>query len=311
VSKTTQTQNVTPAKNSHPKYFFIDALYAAYRSYCTPMRPLYSPSGLPTTAIHVFFGSIRSAIKEMEAERVVLAWEGGPGHREALSKDYKSNRPPFPAPLQQQLPWIKSISAALGWVNLECVGYEADDVLGTLLKKSDWEGATSVVFTTDKDVLACITKHSSVFKKEKGKGWLIEPQDIVQKWGVQPHQIPEVLILCGDPVDNIPGIKGIGKQQATKLIQQYGTVDNLLAAKDSLPEKLKNLLISQADALEKSRALIKLNTDLPVELPSNKPQMDQVKVTQLLTELGMHKTLQQWIGTLQQPIPYSPANGML
>jgi DNA polymerase-1 len=241
-------------------------------------------------------------IKELKPKSVIVATEGKTNLRDQMSGDYKAGRT-LPQPFSQQIPYIYNICKLYGWHILEVDGYEADDSIAAVGRKLKEAGKRGVVFTTDKDIISRVTPDTgivAVFMREKGKSYVLEAADYLAKWGVPTHQIPEILCLCGDSVDNVPGVKGIGKSSATALIQTYGTVDNVLANLDKVtPARVKALLSSPEgqESLKLSQSLIQLNDQLPVpeEFFSTKP-IDYKGLEELFLSLDMRKTAEGIVG---------------
>jgi DNA polymerase-1 len=167
----------------------------------------------------------------------------------------------MPPVFGQQMPLIYDMCKLAGWHLLQREKYEADDLIATVSDQVAQRNLRGAIFTTDKDIISRVSPTLGIFKKEKGKAWVMLPEDYTAKWGVPPDKIPEVLILTGDSVDNIPGLKGVGKTTAVKLIQEYGSVANLYANLEKLPAKLQGLLNDGKGMIDLSRQLIQLKTD--------------------------------------------------
>lgn len=283
-----------PAKNHRPDLFILDGLYTINRAYHAPFTDhLASPTGVPTGAIHGFLGATLSAIKDLQPKWVIVAQEGGhlaADVRTGMATEYKAQRKVFDSALLQQIPIVFELCAALGWRLVVAPGYEADDVIASYLHQH--ADRSTVVWTTDKDIISCLHARATIFQRKKGKSQLLDLADIQTAWGVPAHQITEVLALFGDVVDNIPGVKGIGETTAVKLIQQYGTVDNVVDHLTDLTPKVQAALTTYAADLRLSQQLLQLNRAIP--LPPLEPVApDKERVRAILSELGIRVLLER------------------
>lgn len=242
----------------------IDCYYVAYRAFCaTP--PLASQSGIPTSAIHGLLGAVRSMIKDLQPKSVIIATESRTSFREALHTDYKKDRS-LPQPFSCQMPYIYEMAKLSGWHLLEQEGYEADDAIAGVVKLVNAKGLRAAIFTTDKDIISLVNERIGIFKREKGKSYILTQEDYTVKWGIPPAQIPELLALCGDAVDNIPGVKGIGAKSATKLIQQFGSVAGIYENLEKVESaKIRGLLDTNRENVRLSQELIQLRSDVPLD----------------------------------------------
>jgi DNA polymerase I len=276
----------------------IDSYYMLYRAHCsTP--PLKTPGGFPTGAMHGFMGGLLNLIKELKPARVVLALEGGgDSDRASMDPNYKVQRSSFPDELSQQMPHLWKICQNAGIQTISISGTEADDVIASICVQNPT--LTKAIFTTDKDIISLTNENTFIVKKEKGKVTLLDATDIKAKWGVEPSQIPEVLKLAGDSIDNVPGIPGIGLKTATTLIQTWGTCENIYANLDKLSEKHRNLFTEHKASYELSRQLINLVTALSVDLippPRNIPVLEV-----MLDTFSMTKVKGTWVAWLNANI---------
>ena len=259
-----------PAKEIAPvDAIIIDCFYVAYRGFCsTP--PLQSKDGTPTNAIHGILGAVSRMVKDLQPKSVIVATEGKTNLRDQMSADYKAGRE-LPPRFSQQIPLIYKMCMLSGWHLLESDGYEADDVIVTVGRRMRELHLRAAVFSTDKDIISRISDEFGIigiFKTEKGKSFILEAADYMAKWGVSPALIPEVLCLCGDSVDNVPGIKGVGEKTAVRLIQEFGGVAGIYANLDKVkPDKLRARLDQPGSraSLKMSQELIQLNENLPID----------------------------------------------
>ncbi len=237
-------------------------------------------------------------LRERKPDGIVVAFdERGPTLRQQEFKEYKAQRPPMPEGMSAQIPYIHRAVEALNIPAVKQAGYEADDLIGTLAQKAERAGDDVVIVTGDKDMLQLITPHVRIYDPVKDK-WSGEPE-CVEKFGVEPARVIEIMGLMGDASDNIPGVKGIGEKTAIKLIAQFGTIDELLRRVEEVtPPRIKAMLIEQADNARLSRKLATIDVNSPVEFDAEAfrikpPHQDQL--TDLLRELeftALLKTLQ-------------------
>src|SRR4029079_13071159 len=198
--------------------------------------------------------------------------------------NYKIDRPDMPDDLSQQLPFITEIIRALGIPTIQVPGFEADDAIATLVEQTKAERYVGVIVTSDKDLLQLVDDANLVYTLDPMKDYFVyDEQAVLEKWGVKPDKIVEVLSIMGDSIDNIPGVKGIGPKGALELIHKYGTVENILANLQNIEKKAhkERLTESKADLIL-SRKLIELKKDVPMdikieELKAHKPSPEAAR----------------------------------
>lgn len=280
------------SKYSPVEWLIIDGAYLVWRSYCSTPKFL-SPTGEPTGALHGFIASTRKAIKETGAKHCIVAWEGGSPQREELLPSYKSKRRELPDELSQSFKLVQEVIPLLGWPIIQKAGLEADDVIFSLSKSLP---GTKVVFTTDKDIISLVSDDLLIYTREKGKSWLLGETHYKEKWGVEPRYIPDILALSGDAIDEVPGIAGIGKKTATTLVQNFGSIEDILKEAASptskIKEKTRNLLLQNTKLLDLNRALIALRQTELTQLSPSTFEPNPAVIARL-TSLGMKKTAEQ------------------
>ena len=253
------------------KLLLIDGSSYLYRAYYA-LPPLTAPDGTPTGAIYGFVRMLLKLLSTFNTPYVAVVFDRPEKTvRHKIFKEYKATRKETPNDLQIQIPKIKEIINLLGIKILEIPGYEADDIIATLAKKAENLGFEVIIVTPDKDMNQLIDKHIKIFNPMKEE--IVDTQKVIEKYGVNPQQFIDYLILVGDSIDNIPGIKGVGPKTAASLLQEFGSIDKILENKDKLKGKLKESFasISKQD-IELSKALVKLHQDIdiPLELESLK-----------------------------------------
>jgi DNA polymerase-1 len=273
--------------SSRPTLYLIDASAYIYRAFFA-LPALNNSKGLQTNAVYGFTTTLLKIIREHQPHGLAVAFdEKGPTLRHEEYKAYKAQRPPMPEGMSVQIPYVHRVVEALNIPALRQAGYEADDLIGTLACQAERAGYDVVIVTGDKDMFQLLTPHIRIYDPVKGK-WFGEAE-CRERFGVEPGRVVEVMGLMGDSTDNIPGVKGIGEKTAIKLIAQFGTIDELLRhVNEVTPERIKALLIEQADNARLSRKLATIETQSPVEFHPelyriNPPHQD--KLTDLLREL--------------------------
>ncbi|MCP9449378.1 MAG: DNA polymerase I [Nitrospira sp.] len=278
---------MTSPTDTRPTLYLIDGSAYIYRAFFA-LPPLNNSKGLQTNAIYGFTTMLLKILRERQPDDVAVAFdEKGPTLRHEEFKEYKAQRPPMPDAMQAQIPYIHRVVEALAIPILRQPGYEADDLIGTLARKAEQAGYDVVIVTGDKDMFQLLSPHVRIYDPVKDK-WFGEAE-CIERFGVEPARVVEIMGLMGDATDNIPGVKGIGEKTAMKLIAQFGTIDELLNRVDEVtPARTKTLLIEQAERARLSRSLATIKTDCPIDfdqaaLRVKPPHMD--RLNELLREL--------------------------
>jgi len=243
----------------------IDGHALAYRAFFA-LPPLTSPNGHPTGAILGFLRMLLGVLRDREPAAVAVVFDGpGPTFRDKLSAAYKATRSPMPPDLRQQIDWLKEFVPLTGLRMLCESGVEADDVIASLARAAEKEARVEIL-SGDKDLAALVSDRIAMLSPSRDlKGEkVLDPAGVEEKFGVPPSAIGDYLSLVGDSSDNIPGVPGIGAKTAAKLLQKFGTLDNLLAHQDELTARQQQAFTDNAAVLELSRKLVRLKTDLAV-----------------------------------------------
>ncbi|MFO0929926.1 MAG: 5'-3' exonuclease H3TH domain-containing protein, partial [Gemmataceae bacterium] len=245
-------------------FYLVDAHSLIFQVFHA-IRGMSSPAGLPTNAL---FGFIRDVLylRSLSPTYLVCAFDRPePTFRSALYPDYKAHREPMPDDLQLQIPLIFQALEALSVPMVSAVGYEADDVLATLAQAGDERGLEVLVCTSDKDCRQLIRDRVRLYSLRKREPF--GRKELLDDWGVTPEQVVDLQALVGDSVDNVPGVAGIGVKTAAKLLQEFGTLDNLLANVDKVAgAKKQESLRAAGPVVALSRPLVRLATDVPVAI---------------------------------------------
>lgn len=247
------------------KLFLIDASSYIYRAFhAIPF--LSNKKGLPTNAIYGFTTMLLKVLKAFKPDHIAVVFDTkAPCFRHKLYEQYKAQRPEMPDSLKPQIPHIKDIVKAFNMPCLEMEGYEADDVIGTIAKKAKEMDVKVVIVTGDKDMLQLVDDDTIVVDTMKDKTY--EIKDVIERFGVVPEKVVEVMGLAGDVSDNVPGVHGIGEKTASKLIKEFGTIEELLANIDKVKnKKVQESLKTNAEMARLSKGLVTINRDVPIEI---------------------------------------------
>ncbi len=234
----------------------IDASPYIFRAFHTLPETIRDPEGRPTNAVHGFLDFLLRLIREEEITHLAVCFDFDlvKSFRQAIFPEYKANRPAPPAPLLSQLGPCREAAEAIGARTFIADGYEADDLIATLVRKL---AAPAVIVSGDKDLAQLVTADVSLldFAREERYG----PREVMDRFGVRPDQIADLLALAGDAVDNIPGVRGVGRKTAAKLLRQYGHVEGIDWG------GLRGTVAGGRDAALLSKRLTLLALDAPVE----------------------------------------------
>jgi DNA polymerase-1 len=258
------------------KLFLIDAMAMIYRAYFAMIsHPLTDAQGRNTSAIYGFVNSLIRIIEEENPHHIAVCFDTQqPTFRHIEFPQYKAQRQEIPNDMPWQIEEVKQIVRMFNIPSIELGGYEADDIIGTLVKQAEKEKARSYMVTPDKDYMQLVSENSVMYKPVKSAAGsrvaemeLVGIKQVETKFGVTPDKVIEVLGLMGDASDNIPGVKGVGEKTAIALIKEYGTIDNLYANIDKITKpKLKELLINDKHNAYLARRLVTIKTDVPLEI---------------------------------------------
>jgi DNA polymerase-1 len=284
-----------------PKLFLIDGSSYLYRAFFA-IRHLSNTRGLPTNATYGFTQMLLKVLKDHRPDYLAVIFDSkAPTFRSKMYEEYKANRPAMPEGLPPQIPYVKKIIEGYRIALLEMEGFEADDLIGTVAKKLESE-VDVVIITGDKDILQLVDDRIQVFDTMKEKRFGVE--EVIQRFGVSPEQVVEVMGLAGDSIDNIPGVPGIGEKTALQLIKTYGSIQNLLAHVEEIPQKkLKENLRTHGDLARLSRQLATIHTNVPVryrleDFRLSPPDLKTLK--EIFRELDFNRLLKD---LLEQKVP--------
>ncbi len=253
---------------SNKKLFLLDGMALAYRAHFAFISSnLKNKEGLSTGPIFGFANTLEQLVELEKPSHIAVAWDTHvPTFRHEMDENYKAHRPPQPDELREGIPYIKEMLNRYKVANLELDGYEADDIIGTLALKAGLDGADVFMVTPDKDFMQLVTENVKLYKPlNAAKGFDIVGIDgVVDYFGVKPEKVCDVLALIGDTADNIPGMPGVGKKGAPLLIDEFGSIENLIANVDKIKAgKKRDTIIENTALVLKSKEMVTIHTQVP------------------------------------------------
>ncbi|RLA86014.1 MAG: DNA polymerase I [Deltaproteobacteria bacterium] len=279
------------------RLFLIDGSSYIFRAFYA-IRGLSTSKGFPTNAIFGFTSMLLKILKDHRPEAMAVVFDAkGPSFRSGIFREYKANRPPLSDDLSRQIPYIKEIVEAFRIPILEKEGYEADDLIGTVAKRARGEGIDVVIVSGDKDLLQLVDER--VTQLDTMRDELYGPKEVEAKLGVKPSSIPDMMGLCGDPIDNIPGVPGIGKKTAQELIRRYGSLETLLERAEEDPgirKRLKEAIRQNRQQALLSKQLATIDTQVPLEFRWEDFRLappDEERLKAIFRELEFHRFLKE------------------
>lgn len=280
------------------KLFLIDAYALIYRSYYAFIKnPRINSKGFNTSAILGFINVLNDVIKTEHPTHIAVAFDpAGPTFRHEAYPEYKAQREATPEDIKLSVPVIKEIISAFNIPILEVPGFEADDVIGTVSKLAEKEGFTVFMLTPDKDYAQLVSDHIFLYRPRHGGGYeTLGEKEACEKWQLtSTNQIIDYLGLMGDSSDNIPGCPGVGEKTAVKILQEFGSIENLLKKTDQLKGALKKKVEENVDQIKFSQFLATIRLDVPIVLNETnlvyqEPDVEKLKV--LYTDLEFKNLL--------------------
>ena len=282
--------------SKRPTLFLIDGSSYIYRAFFA-LPHLSNSYGLPTNAIYGFITMLLKVINDYKPDYLAIIFDTpAPTFRHEVYQEYKANRPEMPDNLIPQIPYIKSVVDGFNIPALEKEGFEADDIIGTISRAEEKNGMEVTIVTGDKDLLQLVNNNITVLDTMKDKRF--DPKGVVDRLGVEPEKATDFLGLVGDSSDNVPGVPGIGKKTAVKLIEEYGDITNLLKNLEKIShKKVKENLAKFADQALLSKQLVTLDTQVPLEykiedFKTSGPNEEKLK--ELFKELEFTKFLKEF-----------------
>ncbi|WP_281783359.1 DNA polymerase I [Sinimarinibacterium flocculans] len=283
-----------PGTASAKPLILIDGSSWLFRAYHA-LPPLTNAQGRPTGAVFGMANMLRKLLKDYAPERICVVFDpSGKTFRDELYADYKATRTETPEDLSAQFPAILELIEAMGLPLVTVDGVEADDVIGTLSRASAARGEPVLIVTSDKDMAQLVDERVQLLDTMKNRR--LDPAGVVEKFGVPPERIIDYLALMGDTVDNIPGVPGVGPKTAAKWLNEYGTLDDIVARADEIKGKVGENLRAHLDRLPLARQLTEIKCDvaLPLTLDELAPRApDAARLAALYRSHGFNRLLEE------------------
>lgn len=287
-----------PGTERRHRLYLIDGYALIYRAFFALIsRPLITSRGENTSAAWGVTRFLIKILEEHKPEYLGVVFDAGSSDRHLIYPEYKATREKMPTELEASLPRVREIISAYNVPIIELPGYEADDVIGTLANRAVEAGLEAVIVSGDKDFYQLVREHLCLLNPGRGGPAAVEEEwvdlsNAHQRLGVAPHHVADYLGLIGDSSDNVPGVKGIGPKTAIQLIEQFGSIEEILANADQVSNKrARESLIQCADEARLSKSLVTIRTDLevPLDLDSLKcGPPDRDKLRELFIALEFH-----------------------
>lgn len=286
----------------------VDAYAQIYRGFFA-IRNLSNSKGIPVNAVFALAKFLIRINREYPVQYGAFTFDvGKPAFRLDILPQYKANRPPMPDELRTQIPFIHRLVECFGWPSLSKEGYESDDLIAGI--SSFFQDFPVLIVSGDKDIAQVIDERVKMLIPDKKDGGLAVRgvEEVVERYGVTPAQIPDLLALTGDSSDNIPGLQGVGPKTAAKLLAEFGSLRNLLDASSKIDnQKLREKVVASLDILKKNLDLVTLKKDLPDDSWKNLSMLqrrapDWSKVLELCEELEL-KSIHKEVESLMNSLP--------
>ena len=286
------------------RLFLLDAYALIYRAYYALINaPRMSSKGFNTSAIYGFVNTLQDVLKRENPTHMAVCFDPpGPTFRHEAFEGYKAERPPTPEDIRLAIPYIKRILEAYRIPVIEKMGYEADDVIGTLAKQAQSKGFDAYMMTPDKDFGQVVDEHIFQYKpgKQGGDFEVLGVKEICDSYEFEtPLQVIDYLALMGDKVDNIPGCPGVGKVTAIKLIKQFGSIESMLERTDELKGAMRTKVEENAEQIRFSKFLATIKIDVPIDLDEEALKVetpDYAALYEVFNELEFRTLITRIIG---------------
>ena len=292
-----------------PQLFLIDGNSLAYRAFFALPESIGTSDGRPTNAIYGLASMLVKIIDEHHPQGVVVAWDAGMSGREVTYDLYKAQRKPRPDLLREQWPHLMPLVEAFGYTNVKVDGYEADDVIASLTRQAREQGIEVMVVTGDRDAYQLVGEGVRVMSTSRGitETKIYDSDAVLERYGVPPELITDLMGLRGDTSDNIPGVPGIGEKTASQLLQKFGSLEKVLDSVDEISgAKRKENLVNHADDARMSKDLatlqyeIETGVDLAAAMES---EPDRATLREFMREFELRAVLER----LEEALPEGEA----
>ena len=266
------------------KLFLIDAYAIIYRSYYAFIKsPRINSKGLNTSAVMGFCNTLNEVLTKEKPTHIGVAFDHGKTFRHDAFPDYKAQREETPEDIKLSVPLIKQVLEAMRIPILQVDGFEADDIIGTVATRFGADGIDTFMLTPDKDYGQLIGPNVFMYRPRHGGGYeILGEKEVGEKYGIPtPAQVIDLLALMGDSADNFPGCPGVGEKTAAKLINQFGSIDNMLQHTDEIKGKLREKVENAVEDIKMSKFLATIRTDVPMQLDLDELKVEQPDETKL------------------------------
>ncbi len=297
--------------------FLIDGNSLAYRAFFALPESIATSDGRPTNAIYGFASMMVKVLTDFRPRAVVVAWDAGWSGREKVYEPYKAQRKSRPDLLKEQWPHLAPLSEAFGFANVRVEGWEADDLIATMVRQAREDEIPVMVVTGDRDAYQLVGDGVRVMSTSRGvtDTKIYDREGVIERYGVAPELVPDLIGLKGDTSDNIPGVPGIGEKTASQLLQEYGSLEGVLENIDSISgPKRKQNLTEHADDARISKQLATMHTDIDFELDlpalmDRGPDLSQLRET--AAEFELRQVIQRLEDAWEGDVPDRPADSMI
>ena len=298
------------------KLFLLDAYALIYRSYYAFIKnPRINSKGLNTSAIMGFLNTLNEVLTKEKPTHIGVAFDPhGPTFRSEAFPEYKAQREETPEDIKKAVPIIKELLKAYRIPVLQVDGFEADDVIGTLATKAGADGIETFMLTPDKDYGQLVSENVFIYRPRHGGGYeTMGPKEVCEKYGIpSTNSVIDLLALMGDSADNFPGCPGVGEKTAVKLINEFGSIEQLIARSSEIKGKLREKVEEHVEDIKMSYFLATIRTDVPIELDMENMKLiepNEDELGKLLLELEMKSFADRVLKKSQKP--QKPINGQL
>ena len=287
------------------KLFLIDAYALIYRSYYAFIKsPRINSKGLNTSAVMGFCNTLNEVLTKEKPTHIGVAFDHGKTFRHDAFPEYKAQREETPEDIKLSVPLIKQVLEAMRIPILQVDGFEADDIIGTVATRFGADGIDTFMLTPDKDYGQLIGPNVFMYRPRHGGGYeILGEKEVGEKYGIPtPAQVIDLLALMGDSADNFPGCPGVGEKTAAKLINQFGSIDNMLQHTDEIKGKLREKVENAVEDIKMSKFLATIRTDVPMELDLDElkvEQPDETKLRAIFEELEFKTLINKFLNKVE------------
>ena len=287
------------------KLFLIDAYALIYRSYYAFIKsPRINSKGLNTSAVMGFCNTLNEVLTKEKPTHIGVAFDHGKTFRHDAFPEYKAQREETPEDIKLSVPLIKQVLEAMHIPILQVDGFEADDIIGTIATRFGADGIDTFMLTPDKDYGQLIGPNVFMYRPRHGGGYeILGEKEVGEKYGIPtPAQVIDLLALMGDSADNFPGCPGVGEKTAAKLINQFGSIDNMLQHTDEIKGKLREKVENAVEGIKMSKFLATIRTDVPMQLDLDElkvEQPDETKLRAIFEELEFKTLINKFLNKVE------------